>query len=112
MIGSQAEELACRYLENKNYQILERNFTCRSGEIDIIALDRDYIVFIEVKYRKDKSFGDPREAVGFYKQKTMTKVASYYLLINQAHNHNSRFDVMAILGEEIQLIQNAFNFVH
>ena len=108
-IGSEAEEVACGYLEKSGYKILERNFRCRSGEIDIIALNGDYIVFIEVKYRKDKTFGYPRESVNYYKQKNISKVASYYLLIKNAYHKNCRFDVVEIIGSHIELIQDAFS---
>ena len=110
-IGAQGEEMACHYLEQANYKILERNFRSKSGEIDIIALDleKDYIVFIEVKYRKNKAYGYPRESVNYYKQRNITKVASYYLLRKNAFHKNCRFDVVEILGENIELIQNAFS---
>ena len=62
-IGTEYETLACEYLTRHGYQILCRNFRCRQGEIDIIARDRDYLVFIEVKYRRDEHEGDPAEAV-------------------------------------------------
>ncbi len=110
--GSQAEELACSYLEKRNYKILEKNFRCRSGEIDIIASHDNYIVFIEVKYRKNCNLGHPREAVNYYKQRNITRVASYYLLIKKAYDHNCRFDVVEITGETIKLIPNAFNAVY
>lgn len=111
-IGSKAEAKACLYLEKINYKIIQKNFRCPSGEIDIIALHEGYIVFIEVKYRKTNEKGYPREAVNYYKQRNITKVASYYLLINGAYNTNCRFDVVEITQESIQLIQNAFNAVY
>lgn len=91
---------------------MARNFSCRSGEIDIIALDKDCIVFVEVKYRKNNNYGRPRESVNYYKQRNMTKAASYYLLINDSYHKNSRFDVVEIMGDTIELIQNAFNPVY
>ncbi len=108
-IGEKWEAVACQYLEKQNYTILERNFRCRSGEIDIIALDGDYIVFIEVKYRKNKAYGYPRESVNYHKQRHISKVASYYLLIKNAFHKNCRFDVVEIIGENIELIKNAFS---
>lgn len=112
VLGSEAESLACSYLEKMDYKIIERNFRCRSGEIDIIARHQDYIVFIEVKYRKDRKCGYPREAVNYYKQKNITRVASYYLLINGAYDQSCRFDVVEITNNDIELIENAFNAVH
>ena len=111
-IGKIGEEIACKYLESKNYKILEKNFRCRSGEIDIIALDGDYIVFIEVKYRKDNSFGFPRESINYHKQRNISKVAAYYLLVRNAFHKNSRFDVVEIIGGQIEIIQNAFSIVN
>ena len=112
VLGSEAEAIACTYLEKMNYKIIEKNFRCRSGEIDIIALHQDYIVFVEVKYRKDYQCGYPREAVNYYKQKNITKVASYYLLIKGAYYQSCRFDVVEITDKDIELIQNAFNAVY
>ena len=77
-IGTEYETLACEYLTRHGYQILCRNFRCRQGEIDIIARDRDYLVFIEVKYRRDEHEGDPAEAVDYRKQKKISRVAEYY----------------------------------
>lgn len=111
-VGNEWETIAANYLEQKNYKIIERNFNCRSGEIDIIALDKDYIVFVEVKYRKDISFGLPKESVNYYKQRNITRVASYYLLINQGHNKNCRFDVIELTDKTINHIENAFNPVY
>ncbi len=110
-MGRNGEDIACQYLKRANYTILERNFRCRSGEIDIVALDGEYIVFIEVKYRKDNSFGYPRESVNYYKQRNISRVASYYLLIKNAYDQNCRFDVVEIIGESVELIQNAFSLV-
>ncbi len=111
IIGNKGEDLACLFLEKASYKILERNFSCRSGEIDIIALDGDYIVFVEVKYRSSNAYGYPRESVNYYKQRNISKVASYYLLINNAFHKNCRFDVVEIIGDTIELIQNAFSLV-
>jgi len=111
-IGNMAEEVACNYLKGLNYKIITRNFRCKLGEIDIIARQGDYIVFVEVKYRKDNSYGYPREAVNYYKQRNISKVALYYLLINNINNYNCRFDVVEIRASSIELIQNAFDLVY
>lgn len=112
ILGSEAEDMACHYLEKMNYTILEKNFRCRSGEIDIIAFHEGAIVFVEVKYRKDCKLGYPREAVHYYKQRNITKVASYYLLTKGKYDKSCRFDVVEIIGEDIKLIQNAFDAVY
>lgn len=108
-IGSVGETIACDYLERKGYQILKRNFRCKLGEIDIIAFSNGYIVFVEVKYRENNKCGYPREAVNYYKQKNITRVASYYLMIDGSYNTNCRFDVVEIMGNKIKHIPNAFN---
>ena len=108
-IGNHGETKACEYLAKKGYRILERNFRCKLGEIDIIALHNGYIVFVEVKYRENNRCGYPREAVNYYKQKNITRVASYYLMIKGSYHQNCRFDVIEIVKDEIWHIPNAFN---
>lgn len=110
--GSNYEKLAAEYLETQGYQILQMNYRCRMGEIDIIAKEADYLVFIEVKYRSDKSCGMPQEAVGPKKQGIISKVADYYRLTHGCTEATPcRFDVVAICGQKVQLIQNAFDYM-
>lgn len=103
------EDLAVFYLKTHFYRILERNFRCRMGEIDIIAEKNGYIIFVEVKYRKTDSSGSPAEAVNYYKQRHIRNSALYYL---QAHNKTEntacRFDVIDILDKKITHYKNAF----
>lgn len=108
-IGAAYEEKAVKYLKEKGYQIIRQNFRCRMGEIDVIARKGTILVFVEVKYRKTASFGYPEEAVSFSKQRTIRKVAQYFLAAEQSTmDVECRFDVIAILGEEIRHIENAF----
>lgn len=72
-IGKLGEDLACKYLQNKGYKILERNFEAKQGEIDIIALDKEELVFIEVKTRSNILYGKPAEAVNEIKQNHLIK---------------------------------------
>ena len=108
-VGTQYESMAVQYLTEAGYHILERNFRCRTGEIDIIAKDGAYLVFVEVKYRASAACGSALEAVDYRKQKSILRVAQYYMV---SHGYgtqtNCRFDVVAIQGTEITLIQNAF----
>ena len=108
-VGTQYESMAVQYLTEAGYHILERNFRCRTGEIDIIAKDGAYLVFVEVKYRASAACGSALEAVDYRKQQSILRVAQYYMV---SHGYgtqtNCRFDVVAILGKEIILIQNAF----
>lgn len=107
--GAQYERVAAAYLEKQGYRILERNFRCRQGEIDLIALDGAYLVFIEVKFRKDSSMGVGSEAVDGKKQKRISESAEYYLYCHPGYSQMPcRFDVVTICGEEISLLQDAF----
>ncbi len=111
-LGKIAEDIASKYLTDMNYKIIERNFRCRSGEIDIIAKDKNYIVFVEVKYRSTIKKGLPREAVNKSKQIKIINVAKYYINLKNLYNNNFRFDVIELLGNidkpNINLIKNAF----
>ena len=109
--GNDYERLAGKYLETQGYQILQYNFYARTGEIDIVAMHEGYLVFVEVKYRKDASSGYPLEAISIRKQKTICKCALYYMKKNGLQEVPVRFDVVGILGEQIQLVQNAFEFI-
>ncbi len=103
------EDLAVDYLHKNGYIILERNFYTRRGEADIIALDGDVLCFIEVKYRKDDTYGTAAEAVTPRKQMRIIKTAKVFLSGNERFNDYSiRFDVLAIDGDRISLIEGAF----
>lgn len=110
-IGSIKEALAAAYLKQNNVEILETNFRSRCGEIDLIGRDGNYIVFFEVKYRKDMKFGGPFYAVGQRKQKVICRVSDYYRLCRSVSpNKAIRYDVIGISGEEITWIKNAFYY--
>ena len=109
-IGSQYEKLAGAYLEKQGFEILEYNVYSRAGEIDIVAKDGEYLVFVEVKYRKDTMYGNPLEAVSITKQRTISKCALSYLKKHKLMNMPIRFDVIGICGDDITLIKNAFEF--
>lgn len=108
-IGAEKERLAASYLQEHGYAIITCNFTCRQGELDLIARKNEYLVFVEVKYRKNNRFGKAEEAVTAKKQLRMQKAAQYYLFkANLPQNTPCRFDVVAINQDEIELIENAF----
>lgn len=110
-VGAKYEELAARCLEEKGYQILARNYRCRQGKIDLIALDGSCLVFVEVKYRSDGRLGDPAEAVDFRKQRRIIRTAAYYCYSrNIGESHACRFDVVSVLGSEVRHIENAFMY--
>ncbi len=110
-LGADNEKKAAAFLKEKGYEILELNFRCKNGEIDIVAKDREYLVFVEVKYRDNIRKGYPLEAISVQKQRTISKCAMYYMMKYGLDNFPVRFDVVGILKNEIQLIQNAFDFV-
>lgn len=111
-VGGTYEKKAGLFLENQGLRILCYNFRNRYGEIDIVARDGATIVFVEVKYRKDTSKGLPQEAVDYRKQRKICRVADYYRMIHKMGDFSPvRFDVVAICGEEISWIQNAFDYI-
>lgn len=106
--GSKFERAAGRYLEEKGFRMVEYNYRCRYGEIDIIAKDGDCLVFCEVKYRSGKSKGHPLEAVNSRKQQVIFRCALHYLSEKQMQDIPCRFDVIGIKNNEIVHIMNAF----
>jgi putative endonuclease len=110
--GKRGEDIAVAYLKNRGYRIIERNYKCLFGEIDIVAKDDDTVVFVEVKSRKSEKFGDPQGAVGREKQKKISRISLKYLEEKHLYPCDARFDVVAIkmlpAGSIVELIQNAF----
>lgn len=116
--GSIGEKLASEYLKKNGFTILERNFRAgRFGEIDIIATEREYICFIEVKTRTSSLFGTPAEAVGYAKREKLRQLAWIYLKQENLKDRNMRFDIIEVTGqrsneefkpEHIELIRSAF----
>ena len=106
--GTGGEILAVNFLKKKKYKILETNFSNHVGEIDIIAEKDGVIVFVEVKRRQTLQFGRPIEAVDTRKQNKIRKVAEIYLMLNDKSLADVRFDVIEILGDEINHVENAF----
>lgn len=95
-LGKEGEEEATKYLEKQGYQIIQRNFECKQGEIDIIAKDKNEYVFIEVKTRQNGHYGRPCEAVNERKQKHIWNATKYYLHIYKLENQYIRFDVIEV----------------
>ena len=98
-VGRQGEEIAAGFLTTRGYRILERNFRCKGGEVDIIARDPGdrSLVFIEVKARRGLAYGVPQLAVTPFKQRQISKATLTWLSKNRLHDTNARFDVIAIL---------------
>lgn len=102
-LGSQGEDLAARYLQDRRFKILERNFSTPLGEIDIIARQGRTLAFIEVKTRRSNAFGSPAEAVGPRKQRQILKAAKWYLASGQGRGLQPRFDVIAVLMQSTEV---------
>ncbi len=110
-LGGSFEGKAADFLIKEGYQILDRNFRCRMGEIDIIARDGIYLVFVEVKFRSSSRYGGPLPPVDSKKQRTISKVAVFYLMKQGLPlTTPCRFDVVGILPDQIRLVKNAFPF--
>jgi putative endonuclease len=115
-VGIQGEEIAANYLIARGYRILERNFRCKGGEVDIIARDPGdkSLAFVEVKARRSLTYGVPQLAVTPFKQRQISKAALTWISKNRLHDVNARFDVLAILlhtdgRHQIEHIVNAFD---
>jgi len=112
ILGREGERIAENYLKEKGYRLVERNYRCPMGELDLIALDRRVIVFIEVKTRSDFRFGVPTESVHPRKQRKMIQAALYFLSRHRLHHREARFDVVGVSlakgRPEVEHVQNAF----
>ena len=110
-IGDTGELIAVKYLESHGYIIIARNYYSRYGEIDIIATKGEYIVFVEVKYRKNNAYGEPSSFVDFRKQEKLKKTVLQYISENGAGDKDLRFDIIEVTGTgevKINHIENAF----
>ncbi len=108
-IGTKHEESAIEHLKSNGYHIITKNFRCKIGEIDIIAKDKEYLVFIEVKYRASSKKGYPYEAINHYKINKIINTAKYYMLSNNiSFDSPCRFDVVTILDQDMHIIKDAF----
>lgn len=99
-LGQKGEKVASRYLEKLGYTIVSSNYKCSYGEIDIIAKDKNELVFIEVKTRCSKKYGEAREAVNEYKKKHIKKASTYYIYKHRLENELVRFDVIEVYVKE------------
>ncbi len=113
VLGREGERIAEAYLKRKGYKLIERNYRCAPGEIDLIVLDRRVLVFVEVKTRTGDGFGAPSEAVEYRKQRRMIKAAEYFLAQKGLQQRDARFDVVGITmaGRKpvVEHIENAFD---
>jgi putative endonuclease len=111
--GSLGEDLAAAYLKKAGYEIVERNYRCPAGEVDIIAREGNALVFVEVKSRRSGDFGEPEESVDARKQRRLTKVAFHYLNGRGGRNEAVRFDVVSVrmgpAGSCFEIFRDAFD---
>jgi len=112
-LGKKGEDLAASYLQkSQGYRILQRNYRCVFGEVDIIAKDHDVLSFIEVRTRKSEDFGNPKESITKRKQDQISKVALEFISKHNLHHMKARFDVVAVSllpdRERMELIKDAF----
>ena len=107
-LGASAEDAATRLLIARGYEIVERNFRCKAGELDLVARDRGVLVFVEVRSRADADHGHAAEMVDAHKQRRVARVAEVYLATRVLEYDEVRFDVVAITGGDAELIQDAW----
>ena len=114
-LGAFGEKVAEDHLKSLGYAILERNFRCPIGEIDIVARDKDYLVFVEVRTKRDRKFGSPEESITLAKKTKLVELAETYLQEHQDSPDLWRIDVVAVeVGRadkisRIEIIENAVN---
>jgi putative endonuclease len=116
-LGKTGEAIAATFLQGQGFSIVERNFRCVCGEVDIVARDGRSIVFVEVKCRKNKLYGPPQLAVTPFKQRQISKAALVWLSKRKLYDADARFDVVAIVLHEhdvpeIEHIRNAFDLAY
>jgi putative endonuclease len=111
--GRKGERIACRYLLREGFDILARRYQGRSGELDIVAFEKETLVFVEVKTRSSRDFGEPYEFVDWQKQQILRRVAEQFIADHDLGNYTYRFDIVAVLipkesRGQVALYRNAF----
>ena len=110
-IGTVQEQRVAGWLKQHGYDIVEHNFSCRFGEIDLIARKDGYLIFVEVKYRSNLGYGSPCEAVDHRKQKRISNAAAFYLRrYGYPMDHPCCFDVAQVSADAVELMENAFAY--
>ncbi len=110
--GRAAEARACHHLQARGLVLVERNYRCKGGEIDLVMRDGDCLVFVEVRLRRSSRYGTGAESIDRHKQRRLLHAASHYLQARRLWNQATRFDVVTLSGEgptlAIQWIHGAF----
>jgi len=107
-LGRRGEDRAAHWYRQRGYTVLDRNWRCRRGEIDLVVRGPDGLVFCEVKARTTAAFGLPQEAVTAAKQRRLRALAAEWLAAHEGGAGPLRFDVVAVLGDEVEVIAGAF----
>ena len=107
-LGAHGEARAARWYEAQGFEVLDRNWRCRDGELDLVARRGDLVVICEVKTRTSDAFGHPEAAVGHAKRKRIRRLAARYLAETGRHSGEVRFDVVAITGPNVEVFEDAF----
>jgi len=113
LLGRKGERVACRFLIREGFDILARRFQARRGEVDLVALDRGILVFVEVKTRASRDFGDPSEFVDWRKQQSLRLAGEEFIARHDLGRYAYRFDVVAVIApgtprQDVALYRNAF----
>jgi putative endonuclease len=108
--GQRGEEIACRALKKRGYRILDKNFSCRHGELDIVAEDNNVLCFVEVKARSSKDYGLPEEAVTYWKKRKLLNTAFVYIEKKNIRDRDMRFDIISVdlKTRKAEILKDAF----
>ncbi|MDD3839627.1 MAG: YraN family protein [Clostridia bacterium] len=114
LVGLEGEIIALNYLRKKGYKIIEKNFRCKVGEVDLVCMEGEYLVFVEVKTRSTFRYGRPSDAINYYKQMKYPAIATIFIKMNKMFDTPVRFDIVEVIRVdkdkyEINLIKNAFD---
>jgi putative endonuclease len=107
--GQLAEDLAAHFLEQRKLKVIERNYHCRGGEIDLICRDGKTLVFVEVRLRRNGDFGGAAASITPAKQGRIAHAARHYLSSKRKPDHDCRFDCVLLDGESIEWVKDAFS---
>jgi putative endonuclease len=107
-VGATGEDRAADHLVRSGYRIVERNYRCKLGELDVVARDSGVLVFVEVRSRRSADFGCALDAVSWYKRKQVSRVAMSYIAYRRPRFTEARFDVIAITGSELVHVKDAW----
>ena len=107
-LGAHGEDRALRWYVERGYELVERNWRCATGEIDLVLRQDGTVVFCEVKTRSSARFGSPLEAVGRDKQRRLRRLAATWLATSDVGYRSVRFDVAAVIGSRVEVVEGAF----